>query len=317
MEHIVFLDRATLTDRIVAPALSFDHSIDLHETTTPEQTAERIAHASIVVTNKVRIDAQTLKNAHALRFIAIAATGTDAVDLDACRARGIAVSNIRGYANRSVGEHVFALIFGLRRSIAAYNSAIARGRWQDSGRFSFLDYPISDIRGSTIGIFGGGGIGSAVGDMARALGLNVLVASRKGDQEANGRVAFDEVLKQSDIISLHLPLTAETYSLFGQREFALMERNPIFINTARGALVDEESLEEALISGRISGIGHDVSVQEPPSSESPLMRLVGRADVLLTPHVAWGSDQSVQALVDQLYQNIETYVSNKSINRVV
>ncbi|MCP4385945.1 MAG: D-2-hydroxyacid dehydrogenase [Hyphomicrobiales bacterium] len=304
---IVFLDRETLPPQTRLRPPDFPHRMIAHQRSGPHEVADRIADADIVISNKVPIRAAAIAAARRLRFIAIAATGTDMVDLDACAERGIVVSNVRNYAGVTVPEHTFALIFALRRSLFAYHDSVRRGRWQTASQFCFLDHPIEDLAGSTIGIVGGGSLGNAVGSLARALGMNVLVAGRKGAPAESDRTPFEDVLRQSDVISLHVPLTPETTGLIGAPEFALMDRKPILINTARGGLVDEVALDAALAEGRISGAGFDVASVEPPAADHPLMGLSKYPNFILTPHVAWASRGGIQALADQTIDNIEAF----------
>ena len=230
----------------------------------------RIADADIVITNKVPVRADAIAAAKHLRLIAVCATGTDMVDVKAAAARGIVVSNVRNYATNTVPEHVFALIFALRRSLLAYRDSVRAGRWQTASQFCFLDHPIGDLAGATIGIVGRGSLGNAVADIARAFRMEVLFAGRKGDPApATPYVPFGEMLRRSDIITLHLPLKPETRNLIGAAEFVAMERHPVLINASRGGLVDEIALGDALRSGQIAGAGFDVATAEPPPADHP------------------------------------------------
>jgi glycerate dehydrogenase len=305
---VVFLDRATLSPQTVLRPLSFEHDLVLFDSTEPSQVAARIHDADIVITNKVRIDIESLTGAKNLKLVAVAATGTDVVNLAACEQRGITVSNIRHYAVNTVPEHTFALIFALRRSLVAYRDAVNTGRWQESGQFCFFDFPIRDLHGATLGIIGDGALGRAVATIGTALGLNVRFAAYKGrDDMGPLYTPFDEVLRTSDILTLHCPLTPQTRDLIGAQEFELMERRPLLINTARGGLVNEAALVDALMNGRIAGAGFDVVTQEPPLADHPFHRLAGAPNFILTPHVAWASEEAVQALADQLIDNVEAF----------
>lgn len=316
--NVVFLDRETISPETELPTLSFPHSMETYGRTAPEQVVERIADADIVVVNKVRLGAKEIEAAPNLRMIALAATGSDNIDLNACRARGIVVSNIRGYAVRTVPEHVFALIFALRRSIVAYHQSVQNGRWQEAAQFCYFDFPIRDLAGSTLGIVGAGTLGQAVGQIGRALGMRVLFAAHKGRSDMGALYTpFESVLAQSDIISLHCPLNAHTHHLLGEAEFASMLKKPLLINTARGALIDDHALANALRNGQLSGAGLDVTVPEPPSADHPLMALLDLPNFILTPHVAWASQEAVQALADQLMGNVEAFVAGQPRNTLV
>ena len=315
--RVVFLDRETLSPETRLRAPAFPHHLEVYERTAPDEVAERIRDAEIVITNKVPIRREALAGARNLRLVAVAATGTDVVDVKACAERGVMVSNIRNYAVNTVPEHTFALIFALRRSITAYREAVIRGRWQEAGQFCFFDHPIRDLAGSTLGIVGDGALGRSVADLGRALGMRVLFSTYKG-VEGMGPLytPFDEVMRTSDVITLHCPLMPSTKNMISRREFALMERRPLLINTARGGLVDEEALAEALDRGQIGGAGFDVVTQEPPPADHPLMRLASRPNVILTPHVAWASQEAIQSLADQLIDNVEAFWAGQPRNVV-
>ena len=315
--RIVFLDRATLPDYIELKAFGFEHEVNSYEQTTAEQVAERIRSADIVITNKVPVAASDVAQVANLKLVAVSATGTNIVDIDACRAKGITVTNIRNYAVNTVPEHTLALIFALRRSLVPYHLSVGRGRWQQSGQFCYFDYPISDLAESTIGIFGSGVLGNSVADRARALGMKVMFAARKGEAPKDATYTpFDEVIAQADVLSLHLPLTAQTRGMIGKNELARMKPTAILINTARGGLVDEEALAEALENKSIGGAGFDVVTQEPMPDSHPFMRLMNRPDFILTPHVAWASRQAIQTLADQLIDNINAFVGGEIRNQV-
>src|SRR6185369_15388688 len=304
--RVVFLDRATLAKEIELRQLAFPHELVLHETTAPDQVVERIADADIVITNKAPVRAAALARASRLRLIAVAATGTDVVDLEACKAKGIVVTNIRNYAINTVPEHTFALLLALRRSIIAYRQSVADGAWQRAGQFCYFDYPIRDLAGSTLGVIGDGVLGQAVADLGRAFGMKVLFSTYKGVSGMGPLYTpFEDVLRRSDVITLHAPLMPSTRNMIGAAEFVLMERRPLLINTARGGLVDEDALCKALESGQIAGAGFDVVTKEPPPQDHPFMRLLSFPNFILTPHVAWASREAVQGLADQLIENIE------------
>lgn len=321
--QIVFLDRATLPPQTRLRALPFEHVLQTFERTAAAEVAQRIRHAEIVIANKTPITAEALAAAPRLRMIAIAATGTDNVDLQACAARGIVVSNIRDYAVHTVPEHTFALIFALRRNLLAYREAVRAGRWLESGQFCFFDFPIRNLAGSTLGIVGAGALGRATAAMARALGLRVLFASRNArtDQAScadsrEERVPLDTLLARSDIVSLHCPLTPATHHLIDANAFARMARRPLLINTARGGLVDEAALVQALQCGQISGAGFDVASEEPLPAAHPFQALLAHPGFILTPHVAWASEEATQALADQLIDNISGFCAGQPRNIV-
>lgn len=306
--RVVFLDRDTMPADVTLRGLSFPHEMREFATTAPDEVAERIADADIVITNKAPIAKEAIAAARNLRFVAIAATGSDVVDVAACAARGVAVSNIRGYAVNTVPEHAFALILSLRRSVVAYRDSVRAGRWQECGQFCYFDFPIRDLSGATLGIIGDGAIGQAVAQIGRAFGMRVLFAARRGVAGMGPLYTpFEKVLQESDIVTLHAPLTQATRNMIGAAEFALMDRKPLLINTARGGLVDEIALGDALRSGQIAGAGFDVVTAEPPDDDHPLMKLTALPNFILTPHVAWASREAVQSLADQLIDNVEGF----------
>jgi glycerate dehydrogenase len=314
-EYIVFLDRATLLADLRIP--DFDHAWVELPACEPDQVAEQLWRASIAITNKAPITRAVLDASPKLRLIAVAATGTNNVDLDACRERGIAVCNIRGYAQNTVPEHVFMLLLALRRNLLAWRESIQKGAWQKAEQFCLFDHEIHDLHGSTLGLIGYGNVGAGVEHLANAFGMKVLIAEHKGASSTRpGRVAFDEVLASADQISLHTPLTDATRNLIGAREFNLMKRNALLINTARGGIVDEAALVSALKTRRIAGAGFDVLSLEPPSQGNPLLDLT-LPNFLLTPHVAWSSREAMQALANQLIDNIEAFVRGEERNRLV
>jgi len=317
MHKIVFLDRATIAPQIRLREAAFDHQMIEHETTSPDEVLARLEGASIVITNKAPITAATLARLPALRLVAVAATGTDCVDKVACHARGVAVANIRGYALNTVPEHTFALILALRRSLVAYRESVLRGRWQASGQFCYFDHPIRDLAGARLGIVGEGVLGQRVAELGRAFGMVPMFAAHKGRSGLGPLYTpWQEVMETSDVITLHSPLTKDTRGMLAMPEFEAMKRRPIIINTARGGLVDEAALVRALDAGLVSGAGFDVVDGEPPALDNPLMRAASRHNVILTPHVAWASDEAQQALADQLMDNIEAFVGGHPTNLV-
>ena len=314
MERIVFLDRQSLKAEVPRP--SFPHTWEEHDQTLESLVASRLTGATIAITNKVPIRRATLEQLPQLKMIAVAATGYDVIDIDACRERGIAVANIRHYAVHTVPEHSFAMIFALRRNLIAYREDVLRGRWQAQDQFCFFDHPIQDLHGSTLGIFGEGELGQATAAIARALGMRVLFADHPPPKAAG--VEFtdpDTVLAQSDIISLHCPLTPASRNFIGIEQFKKMKRSAILINTARGGLVDEHALKTALETGLIAGAGFDVLTKEPPKDGNALLEL-RMPNFILTPHVAWASDGAMQFLADQLIDNIEASIAGTPQNLV-
>ncbi|MCA0937929.1 D-2-hydroxyacid dehydrogenase [Vibrio alginolyticus] len=318
LPKVVFLDRATIPAHIQVPRPDFAHEWVEHDLTSPEQVAERLSGAEIVISNKVILDSQVLAQLPELRMVAVAATGFNNVDVDYCANNNIAVANVQGYATRSVPEHVIAMLFALRRNLFGYHQDIAAGEWQRNKQFCFFTHSIGDIGGSTLGVIGSGTLGQATSQLAKALGMNVLFAERKGATECRpGYVPFEDVLKQSDAITLHCPLNEHTRDLIGEAELRMMKPTAILINTGRGGLVDEQAIVDALKAGEISAAGFDVFTQEPADESNPLIANMSMSNLLLTPHVAWGSDSSIQRLAEILIENINAFERGEHVNRLV
>ena len=317
METIVFLDHGTIPAHISFPRPAFCHQWHQHDTTTPSQVIARLQQATIAITNKVVLDIQVLAQLPQLKFIAIAATGTNNVDLDYCHSHNIKVANIQGYATRSVPEHVIAMIFALKRNLAGYQQDITNGEWQRQQQFCFFTHSITDVAGSTLGIMGNGSLGQAVATVAKALGMNVLFAEHAGATQCrDGYHPFEQVLREADIISLHCPLTATTKNMIAAPQLALMKSSAIIINTSRGGLINEQALVDALLSRQIAGAGIDVFTTEPALPSNPLIAHSQLPNLILTPHVAWGSDSAIQTLVNQLIDNINSFHQGTDKNQL-
>jgi glycerate dehydrogenase len=305
MHRIVFLDRDSLEADLRRPA--FEHEwIDYPSSSGPE-ILERLRGVTICVTNKAPVRADVIAQLPALKMIAVAATGMNNVDLDAAAAHGIAVDNVRDYSVNAVPEHTFMLILALRRNLLAYRADVDAGKWQQSPRFCLYDHPIRDLAGSRLGIVGFGALGQAVARLGQAFGMEVVLAQRPGIDSPLTQLPLNELLATCDVISLHLPLTDSTRHLIGKEELAAMKPGAILINTARGGLVDEAALAEALRHNRIAGAAFDVLSQEPPRDDNPLLHL-RQPNFILTPHCAWASKEAMQNLADILIDNIEKFV---------
>jgi len=306
-EIIVFLERNTFNVPFRRPA--FAHEWSEFGETPPGEVVERLAPATIAICNKLPLRAETLSQLPKLRLIAVAATGVDNVDLAYCRSHNIAVCNTRGYAVNSLPEQALMLMLALRRNLMAYRDDVKAGRWHEAKQFCLLDHPIGDLRGATLGIVGFGTLGKSMAQLGRAVGMEVIVAVR------DDRAGFEEVLRRSDVLSLHCPLTEETKNLIGAEELAQMKPNAILINTARGGLIDDHALIESLQNGRLAGAGIDVLRNEPPRDGSPLLE-VDLPNLIVTPHNAWASRQAMQTLADQLVDNLEAFVRGSPQNIV-
>jgi len=311
MSHkIVFLDRETLDANVRKP--NFPHEYTEHAQTGPDQIVERLKGATICITNKVPLREATLKQLPDLKLIAVAATGTDVIDKAYTSANGIVVSNIRNYAFNTLPEHVFALLFALRRNLINYYNSVRQGRWGYANQFCYFDYPIYDIAGSTLGIIGYGALGKEIEKRAAALGMKVLI---NDVTDVPNKVDIPTILREADVITLNLPLTPETRNMIGAKEFASMKKTACIINTARGGIVDEAALAEALRNGVIAGAGMDVLTVEPPKNGNILLDPT-IPNLIITPHVAWASKEAMQVLADQLVDNIDAFVAGSPRNVV-
>ena len=318
MHRIVFLDRATIAPQVRLRRPRFEHELVEHDHTGPDDVVGRLRGASVAIVNKARLPAAVLVQLPDLRLVAVAATGTDCVDKAYCREHGIAVANIRGYAIHTVPEHVFALMLALRRNIVAYRDEVIAGQWQHADQFCFFSHPIRDLAGSRLGIIGEGVLGQRVAGHRDERSAWCRSSPRTRACRAWGRSTRrgTSCWKRATSSRLHCPLTPQTRGIIAMPEFRAMKRRPLLINTARGGLVDEGDLMQALDEGHICGAGFDVAGEEPPAADGPLMRIAGRPNVIVTPHVAWASDEAQQALADQLIDNIENFVAGQPTNLV-
>lgn len=309
--NIVFLDSTGIPASHRIPSFSFPHQLTEYAHTAAEQVLERGKDADIIITSKVILNHEILSQLPKLKLIAVTATGTNNIDLVAAKALGITVKNVTGYSSVTVPEHVIGMIYALKHRLIDYHrDQLLTERWATCGQFCYVDYPISDVQGSTLGIIGRGCIGNEVARLAQAVGMRVLFAEHQhATTIREGYTAFDEVLKQADVISLHCPLTPQTEQLINAKTLALMKPNACLINTGRGGLINEADLLQALQSGKLAGAALDVLVKEPPASDDALwLAAKTQPNLLITPHVAWASDSALTTLVNKVAQNIEEFV---------
>ena len=309
--NIVFLDSTGIPASHRIPSFSFPHQLTEYAHTAAEQVLERAKDADIIITSKVILNHEILSQLPKLKLIAVTATGTNNIDLVAAKALGITVKNVTGYSSVTVPEHVIGMIYALKHRLIDYHrDQLLTERWATCGQFCYVDYPISDVQGSTLGIIGRGCIGNEVARLAQAVGMRVLFAEHQhATTIREGYTAFDEVLKQADVISLHCPLTPQTEQLINAKTIALMKPNACLINTGRGGLINEADLLQALQSGKLAGAALDVLVKEPPASDDALwLAAKTQPNLLITPHVAWASDSALTTLVNKVAQNIEEFV---------
>ncbi|MDJ0741005.1 MAG: D-2-hydroxyacid dehydrogenase [Gammaproteobacteria bacterium] len=314
----VFLDLASLAEEDLDLS-AFAATVGdwrTYQATAPEQCLEHIGDAEIVVTNKVVIDDAMLRAAPAIRLICLTATGYNNVATDTAQALGIPVCNIAGYATDSVVQHVFALMLAHHTRLFDYAAAVRRGDWSRSPRFCLLDYPVRELRGMTLGIVGHGELGQGVARIAEAFGMQVLVSQRPGGTATPGRVPFDDVLRQADVLTLHVPLLDSTHHLIDARALQAMKPTALLINTARGAVVDNAALADALRRGEIGGAAIDVLDTEPPPPDHVLLA-DDIPNLIVTPHSAWAGRQARQNAVDETVANIRAFLAGSPRNRVV
>ena len=312
--HIVVLDRDTLVNRPFD--FDFPHTLSSYGTTEAHETLERIRGADIVITNKVVISAQAFAENPQLKLVAVTATGVNNVDVEAAKQNGTAVCNIRAYGNESVAEHAFMMMITLMRNLPAYQRDVAAGLWENSPFFCHLGAPMRDLNGKTLAIFGRGNIGKTLATYAQAFKMNVVFAEHKHAQNVrDGYVSFDEAIRSADVVSLNCPLTPQTANMIGEAELQQMKPGAILINCGRGGLVDEAALVVALKYGQIGGAGFDVLTQEPPRDGNPLLK-ARLPNLIVTPHIAWASQEAANRLFDILLDNINRFVASNPQNLV-
>lgn len=314
--RIVYLQRATLDASVSLRRPAFVHEWVEHDATPVEQMAARLAGATIAITNKLRLSREVLHSVPTLRLVAIAATGHDSVDIDACRERGIAVTNVRRYSEHSVAEHTLMLMLAVSRHLKGYATRTALGAWNQSQRFYLEGPAIGDLHGKTLAVVGRGGLGTSVAKLAEAFGMKILWAERKGAVATRpGYTHFMDAISSADFVSLHCPFSPENLNLIGEPELRAMKKTAYLINTARGRLIDEPTLVWALMEGWIAGAALDVLSTEPPAEGNVLLdqRI---ANLLITPHVAWASAEAKQALADELIDCVEAFERGERLNRL-
>lgn len=316
----VFLDYGTVScndDLDPASLLRVLPALELRTQTAQEDVAGAIAGASVVMLNKLRLTRETIAGAPSLKLILLSATGTNNVDLEAARERGVGVCNLRDYCTASVVQHVLAVTLLLTHKLREYDALVRAGAWQRGEQFCLLDHPIRELAGRKLGIVGYGVLGRGVARAANlALGLEVLVANRPGGPRVTGRHDLDRLLPQVDVLSLHCPLTPRTQGLIGAAELAAMKPDAVLVNTARGGLVDSQALADALRAGQLGGAAIDVLPQEPPIDGNPLLE-PGIPNLIVTPHVAWAAREARQRCLDEMALNVEDFLRGGHRGRVV
>ena len=320
-QKIVLLDAATYGN-VSLQIFSDRWDCTIHQVTTPAELGQRLKGRSVAVTNKVVIDRTVLSSpaARELKLIAVAATGTDIIDREAAHEIGVTVSNVPGYATQSVAQFTLALILELATRVGRYGWAVRSGAWQRSPVFTLLDFPGVELKGKKLGIIGYGNIGRALAEMARGLGLEVLISARPGSAEPvrSGRVPLTELFRQADVITLHCPLTPQTRNLINTETLSLMKPTALLVNTARGALIDETALIQALREKRLAAAALDVISREPPPADHPIIQAAKELDnLLVTPHTAWSAREARERLLGEVVNNISAFFEGKPRNIVI
>ncbi len=304
----VFLDHTSLDlgDLDLSPLQGSFAELVLHAGTPADQVSERLQGAQVAITNKVRIDAATFAACPQLKLVLVAATGTNNVDLVSAREHGVTVCNCQGYGTASVAQHTLLLLLALATRLPDYQRAVQQGLWQKSAQFCLLDFPIMELEGKTLGLLGHGELGGAVARLAEAFGMRVLIGQIPGRPARADRLPLEALLPQVDALTLHCPLNEQTRHMIGARELGLLKPHALVVNTARGGLIDEQALAEALRNGHLGGAATDVLSVEPPANGNPL--LAGDIPrLIVTPHSAWGAREARQRIVGQITENARAF----------
>ncbi len=313
--NIVVLDAATLGDDLSLSPLSSVGEVSVYNTTTPSEVEERIAKAEIVVINKIKLNEKNLANAENLKLICVAATGYDNIDVAYCRARGIGVANVVGYSTHSVAQVTLSLALSLFTHIPEYTASVRSGEYTNGGVANRLIPVYHEISGKNWGVVGLGNIGKQVARVAEAMGCHVLAYKRTPDDNYNC-VSLEKLCCESDIISVHLPLSDSTREIIDEKHISLMKPTAMLINVARGAVIDECAVAKAIESGKLGAFGSDVYSVEPMPKEHPFMKIKDRDNVLFTPHMAWGTYEARVRCLDEIVKNIEAFQKGSVRNRL-
>lgn len=311
MQKMVFLDAASLPGVDLAPLQQTGLRLSTFPHSCATEVTDRLAGATVAIVNKVVLDAKTLATLPELKLICVTATGINNIDVAAATAAGVQVCNVRDYALDAVPQHCMALLLALVNQILPYQQAVQRGDWSRSAQFCLLDYPIRQLRGLNFTVVGYGGLGQATAALARAFGMQILIAERPDASNIRpGRLSFRQALAQADVLSLHCPATADNQHLLNETTLSWLKPDALLLNTGRGSLIDSAALATALKNKRIGGAALDVLEQEPPPADHPLLD-PAIPNLLLSPHVAWASGQAMQAIINQTAENILAWQQQK------
>lgn len=313
MEHIVFLDHEGISRNIHKIMPSFTHTWTDYEYTPPDLVVERLKDATIAITCSVPLREEQLRQLPKLKMISMALTGTDIVDIDYCRERKIDVRNVPGYAENTVAEHTLAMIFSLVRKTHSYHNLLREiSTGERKIQNLYLNYPIRDVNGLTLAIVGHGPIGRRLGNLGQAVGMNVFFHDRFGKYQGDEYRPLDELLQACDVLAVCCPLSKETYNLINEQNLRIMKKDAMIVNTARGGIVNESDLIDALLNDRIGGVALDVVEEEPIRLNNEIFKLIDHPNFILNPHVAWSSENAMQTLMDRTLQNIQNFIDNEN-----
>lgn len=315
---LVFLDKKTIGDDIDFSKFSELGEVVEYDYTLPEEVPERAKDADIVIVNKIPVNEKTIHTARNLKLVCVTATGTNNLDKDYLAKRGIEWRNAAGYSTESVAQHTFAMLFYLLEHLRYYDDYVKEGHYINDVMFTHFAKTFHQLTGKTWGIIGLGAIGRKVAEIASVFGCKVICYSASGNKYESPyeQVEFDELLERSDILSVHAPLNAHTEKLMTLEAFRKMKKSAVFINVARGAIVDEQDLYTALTEGEITGAALDVLAQEPMDPENPLLKIQDSSRLIITPHIAWAAKETRFRVVDEVVKNIDGFLSGETRNRV-
>lgn len=313
----VFLDYASL-DQNDLNFKDLEKTFDeweIYPSTSSEQLLERIQNVDVIISNKVVVNAEAIQQCPNLKLILISATGTNNIDLVQAKKQGVVVCNCQAYGTSAVAQHTLMLMLNLATSFKQYERAVQNGDWNKASQFCLLDYPIIELEGKTLGILGYGELGKAVAKLAEAFGMKILVGALPNRPVQENRIPFNELLSQVDFLTLHCPLSTDTQNLIDAKAFDAMKPSAFLINCARGGIVNEQDLADALIAGKIAGAATDVLMVEPPKDGNVLLNSE-IPNLLITPHSAWGSVDARQRIVQQMVENVEAFKKGQPIRQV-
>ncbi len=315
---IVILERASVGLDVSVDMFQEIGEVEIYNNTLYKDIAKRVENADIIIANKSKLNEETLKNALNVKLICEFATGFDNANIPACDRHGVKVANVVNYSTSSVAQHTFALLFYLMESMRHYDEFVKSGAYANQQHFCCLDIPFHELDGMTYGIVGMGNIGRKVAQIATAFGAKVIFYSASGKSTCTDyeRVEFDELLTRSDVISIHCPLSDRTRNLFDEKAFDKMKETAILINVARGAVVSEKDLADALISGKIAAAGLDVLYPEPMAKDSPLLQIQDSTKLMVSPHLAWASTEARKRCLEEVKKNVQAYFKGEARNIV-